>query len=138
MILLGHSEQVAAFVSRYSGKPFHPPYEAIGVVGNDGALTGGFVFTGYNGDGIEVSVAGKGIASRGAWGAVVRYVFDQLKCARLEMRTRRSNKIVRTILPRFGMTFEGRARRFYGDEDGLVFSLTRDDLSAFRSRWRLA
>lgn len=137
MIVLGHSETVATWVARQCGKPFHPPFEAIGIAGSDGALTGGFVFTGFNGDGIEVSVAGHGIASRGAWRAACNYAFDQLGCARLQMHTRRSNRAVRRILPRFGMTFEGVARRFYGDEDGLVFSLTASDLPAFRARWRL-
>ncbi len=129
-------EQVAEFVARFSGKPFHHPFTTIGVHDN-GTLTGGFVFTGFNGDGIEVSVAGRGVASRGAWRAACAYAFDQLGCARLQMHTRRSNKAVRRILPRFGMTFEGVARRFYGNEDGLVFSLTADDLAAFRARWRL-
>ncbi len=137
MILLGQSQKVADFVARASGKPFHPPFEAIGIENAAGVITGGFVFTGYNCDGIEVSVAGRGIASRSAWRAVTAYVFDKLGCKRLQMHTRRSNKTVRTILPRFGMTFEGIARRFYGDEDGIVFSLTADDLSAFRARWRL-
>lgn len=136
MIVLGQSEAVVDWVARACGKPFHPPFEAIGIAGASG-FTGGFVFTGFNGDGIEVSVAGRGIASRGAWRAACTYVFDQLGCARMQMHTRRSNRAVRRILPRFGMKFEGVARRFYGNEDGLVFSLTRDDLPAFRSRWGL-
>ncbi len=137
MIVLGYDDAVAGWVARLGGKPFHKPFHAIGVTDAQGGLTGGFVFTGFNGDGIEVSVAGRGIASRGAWRAACSYVFDQLGCARMQMHTRRSNKTVRRILPRFGMTFEGVARRFYGDEDGLVFSLTADDLAAFRARWRL-
>ena len=137
MILLGQSQTVADWVAQRGGKPFHPPFEAIGIIGAAGALTGGLVFTGYNGDGIEVSVAGHGIASRSAWRATVDYVFGQLRCKRLAMHTRRSNKIVRHILPRFGMTFEGVARRFYGNEDALVFSLTADEVPAFRARWRL-
>lgn len=137
MIVLNQSEAVAEWVARFSGKPFHLPYEAIGITDANGALTGGFVFTGYNGDGIEVSVAGRGIASRSAWRAAVAYVFDQLGCKRLQMHTRKSNAVVRRILPKFGMRYEGTARRFYGDENGLIFSLTTDDLSAFRARWRL-
>ncbi len=137
MIVIGQSEAVAAWVARASGKPFHPPFEAIGIAGADGALTGGFVFTGFNGDGIEVSVAGRGIASRSAWRAACAYAFDQLGCVRMQMHTRRSNKLVCRILPRFGMKHEGIARRFYGNEDGVVFSLTADDLAAFRARWGL-
>lgn len=137
MIVLDRPDDVAAFVAQSAGKPFHPPYKAIGITGASGALTGGFVFTGYNGDGIEVSVAGRGVASREAWRATLSYVFDQLKCVRLEMHTRDSNKRVKRILPKFGMKFEGRARRFYGREDGCTYALTIDDLPAFRVRWGL-
>src|SRR5436305_1690086 len=101
MILLGQNDLIAGWVQQFSGKPFCKPYETIGIVNAQGAITGGFVFTGYNGDGIEVSVAGKGIASRAAWGAACRYVFDQLGCKRLQMHTRKSNAVVRRILPRF-------------------------------------
>jgi RimJ/RimL family protein N-acetyltransferase len=137
MIALDRTEEVAAFVARAAGKPFHPPFTAIGVANDAGALIGGFVFTGFNGDGIEVSVAGRGIASRSAWRAALAYVFDQLGCARMQMHTRKSNVAVRRILPRFGVKYEGTARRFYGNESGLIFSLTSDDLAGFRARWRL-
>lgn len=136
-LIFGDSERVATWVGMLGGKPFTPPYQTIGVIDRFGTLTGGFVFTGYNGDGIDVSVAGHGIASRDAWRGVVNYVFDQLGCSRLQMHTRRSNKMVKSILPRFGMKYEGIARKFYGSEDGIVYSLTTDDLPAFRARWRL-
>jgi RimJ/RimL family protein N-acetyltransferase len=137
MIALDRTEEVAEFVARIAGKPFHPPFTAIGVANDAGALIGGFVFTGFNGDGIEVSVAGRGIARRSAWRAALAYVFDQLGCARMQMHTRKSNVAVRRILPRFGVKYEGTARRFYGNESGLIFSLTSDDLAGFRARWRL-
>lgn len=137
MIVLDRTDDVAAFVTQHGGKPFFQPFTAIGIAGADGALTGGFVFTGYNGDGIEVSVAGRGIASRSAWRAAVAYVFDQLGCVRMQMHTRKSNVKVRRILPKFGMRYEGTARRFYGKEGGLIFSLTTDDLPAFRTKWGL-
>lgn len=130
-------EIIAEYVGRIGGKPFRPPYTAIGVYDRSGIIYGGFVFTGFNGDGIELSVAGRGIACRTAWRAVVDYVFDQLGCQRLQMHTRRSNRRVTQILPRFGMKFEGIARRFYGQEDGVTYSLTVDDLPGFMSRWRL-
>lgn len=137
MILLGHDETVAEWVGRLTGKPFHAPYTAMGVLSSDGALTGGFVFTGYNGDSVEMSLAGRGVASRSAMAAVLHYVFEQLGCSRLQVHTRRSNKLVRKRLPNLGFAFESPARRFYGREDGLCYSLTIDDVAAFRSRWRL-
>lgn len=137
MIVLDRAEDVADFVGQAAGKPFHAPFTAIGITNAAGTLIGGFVFTGYNGDGVEVSVAGRGIASRSAWRAALAYVFNQLGCARMQMHTRKSNTVVRRILPRFGMKYEGTARRFYGKESGLIFSLTADDLPAFRKRWGL-
>lgn len=137
MIVFGQSKTVAGWASSLLGKPFHPPFETIGVLDGRGTLSGAFVFTGFNGDGIEVSAAGRGIASREAWRAAVSYVFGQLKCSRMQMHTRRSNKRVTSILPRFGMKYEGIARRFYGSEDGVLYSLTTDDLAGFKARWRL-
>jgi RimJ/RimL family protein N-acetyltransferase len=137
MILLGHDETVAQWVGSITGKPFHPPFTAIGSIDPEGHLTGGFVFTGYNGTSIEMSLAGHGVMNRGLWRAVMAYVFDQLACDRLEMRTATSNKHVRKLAPRFGFAYEGKSRRFYGREDAFVYSLVRDDLSSFRKRWRL-
>lgn len=137
-VLLGHDQAVADWVGRVTGKPFHPPFVAIGTVDRNGALTGGYVFTGYNGDGIELSLAGRGVVSREGWRVVLDYVFDQLKCSRLQMHTSRKNKTVkRNLHELFPRGFEGIARRFYGEDDAVCFALTKDDLSAFRARWRL-
>jgi RimJ/RimL family protein N-acetyltransferase len=137
MIVLGYDDAVAQWVARIGGKPFHEPYHAIGVTDAQGGLTGGFVFTGFNGDGIEMSLAGRGVAQRDAWRAVLSYVFDQLGCKRLQVHTRRSNNPVKAMLPRLKFKYEGIARRFYGTEDGIAYSLTTDDLAAFKARWRL-
>ena len=136
MILYAYDREVADYVGQANGKPFKIVDATIGVV-SGGRLIGGFVFTGHNGDGIELSLAGRGCITREAWRAVTRYVFDQLGCARLQVHTRRSNKAIKTTAPKGGFRFEGVARRFYGDEDGLCYSLTRDDLQAFRQRWGL-
>lgn len=138
MIIVGHDQAVAEWVAGKTGKPFHPPFVAIGVTGSEGGLIGGYVFTGFNGDSIELSVAGKGVVSRDGWRAVLDYVFGQLKCSRLQMHTSMKNKIVkRTLSKAFPRGFEGIARRFYGKHDAVCFALTVDDLSDFRSRWRL-
>ena len=73
MILLGHDDAVASWVGNINGKPFHPPYTAIGCVTEEGRLTGGFVFTGYNGTSVEMSLAGHGVTQRGLWRAVLRF-----------------------------------------------------------------
>ncbi len=138
MILFGHDQTVAEWVSQKVKKPFHPPFTAIGVLNCEGTLIGGFVFNDYTGDSIEMSLAGGGVARRSVWKAILAYVFGQLKCSRLQIHTRRSNKMVKKLAPKLGFVCEGKARNFYGDnEDGFVYSLVKSDLNTFRSRWRL-
>ncbi len=138
MILLGHSQAVADWVARINGKAFHPPFEAIGIIDQQGTLTGGYVFTGFNGDGVELSLAGRGVVSREGWRVVLDYVFNQLGCSRMQMHTsRRNKKVCKNLHELFPKGFEGIAKRFYGKDDGVVFALTKDDLGAFKARWRL-
>ncbi len=123
-------------------KPSSDPYSAFGLVDAEGRIQGGFVFTGYTGDSIELSAAGRAIATRGAINALLNYVFVQLGCSRIEMNVRRSNKrVLRMFKPAkdggVGVTYEGISRKLYGREDGVRFSLVSDDLRAFRMRWRL-
>lgn len=138
MILLGHDQIVAEWVGSKTGKPFHAPFTAIGIIDSDGTLTGGYVFTGYNGDGVELSLAGKGVVSRDGWRAVLDYVFIQLNCVRLQMHTSRRNKrVCRNLHELFPKGYEGIAKRFYGRDDGVCYALTADTLGDFKSRWRL-
>jgi RimJ/RimL family protein N-acetyltransferase len=135
--LVFDQQAVADWVGKLNGKPFDPPFSAFGVINSDGRLTGGFVFNNFTQTAVELSLAGRGIASRPAWRSVLHYVFVQLGCARLQVHTRRSNKAVASQAPKMGFRFEGVARRMYGDEDGLCFSLTVDDLPKFKERWKL-
>lgn len=135
-LLLGHDQTVAEWVGSRVGKPFHAVDATMGVIDRSGTLAGGMVFTGFNGSSIELSLAGKG--DRGLWRAALAYVFDQLGCSRLQIHTAADNRAVRRLAPRLGFTFEGKSRNFYGHRrDALQYSLTTDDLSEFRKRWRL-
>lgn len=140
-LLFGHDEAVAGWVAKIAkSKPFTPPYTTIGFVDDTGRLQGGFVFTGFNGNAIEMSGAGGAITTRGAWRALLSYVFDQLQCSRLQMHTRRNNKRVKRMLApnrKTNIAFEGVSRRLYGREDGIRYSLTVDDLPAFKARWKI-
>lgn len=135
--LIGFDQTVADWIASKTGKPFYPPYVAIGAVDEAGTLRGGFVFTSDTGDKIEMSLAGDGVANRTMWRVILNYVFEQRKRSRLQVHTRRSNKNVLRQLVKLGFHYEGVARRFYGREHGVCYSLTIDDLSAFRSRWKL-
>lgn len=138
-LLFGHDKTVAEWVARQAhSKPPVAPYTAFGFVDSRGTLTGGCVFTGYNGDTVELSLAGRSAATRSGWAAITSYVFDQLGCSRLQMHTNRRNKhTLRMLAGRLGVRYEGVARRFFGKDDGVCYSLTVDDLAAFRAKWRI-
>lgn len=136
-LLFEDAQAICKWVGERCGKDFKIWDTAIGVVNDEGVVTGGVVFTNYTGTSIEISLAGRGCFQRGVWRAVFDYVFRQLGCTRLSMHTAFSNKFVRHWASKGGWTFEGRARRFYGRADALVFSITVDDLPALQQRWRL-
>lgn len=127
IFLTGENDIVSAFVSSKTGDQYVDVMRTLGILTPEGRIVGGFVLTNYTGHGVELSVAGKGCVSRGAWRELGDIVFRELACQRLSVTTRRSNKRVRKMAPRFKFKFEGIARRFYGDEDGIVFSLLRDE-----------
>lgn len=137
-LLFGHDKTVGEWVGNKVRKPFLSPFTSIGVLDREGTLIGGFVFNDFTGTSIEMSVAGKGIFSRGAWRGVINYVFEQLKCSRLQIHTSRKNKTIKNIAPKVGFVFEGKSRNFYGEnQSALVYSLTTNDLPAFKKRWGL-
>lgn len=143
-LLFGHDATVAEWVAKQaSSKPPVEPYTAFGFVTPEGRLRGGAVFTGYNGDTVELSLAGRAAATRTAWAAITSYVFDQLKCSRLQMHTNRRNKrVLKMLAPPsgkggLGVRYEGVAKHYFGKDDGVVYALTVDELPAFRKKWRL-
>lgn len=137
-LLFGHDAAVAEWVAKQAhNKPFTPPFTAFGLVDITGRLTGGYVFTGYNGDTVEVSAAGNASIKREAWAAVLHYVFEQLGCSRLQMHTNRRNKRMLRIMHKLKMPYEGVAKRYFGRNDGIVFALTHDSLAAFKAKWRI-
>lgn len=143
-LLFGHDKTVAEWVARQAhSKPPVAPYTAFGFVDSRGTLTGGCVFTGYNGDTVELSLAGRSAATRSGWAAITSYVFDQLGCSRLQMHTNRRNKhTLRMLAPAagqggLGVHYEGVARSFFGKDDAIVYSLVKRDLPAFKAKWKL-
>ncbi len=140
VLLLGHDTVVAEWVARQAhSKPPVAPYTAFGFVDRRGTLVGGCVFTGYNGDSVELSMAGRAAATRTGWAAITKYVFDQLGCSRLQMHTRRSNRhVLKMLAKRLGVQYEGVARHYFGkDAHAVVYALTIDGLQPFRAKWKI-
>lgn len=143
-LVFGQDSVVASWVAAQAhSKAPTADFSAFGFVNASGALTGGCVFTGYNGTSVELSLAGRAAATRSGWAAIIQYVFVQLKCDRLQMHTRRSNKhTLKMLAPPIGhgglgLRYEGVAECYFGREDGIVYALTRKNLAAFRAKWKI-
>lgn len=134
--LFNHDEAVSIWVANQLGDShFHAYDSAWGLIDSAGELKGGCVFSNYTGTSIALSLAGGAVFQRQNLMAICNYVFGQLGCSRLEVRIRKSDAKLKKILPRLGLEYEGHARHFYGDEDGLIFSLTKRNLPAFLKKW---
>lgn len=129
-LVFGQDDLVAGWVSVNLGIPIAPPYTAIGGTRDGESLCIGAVFNNYNGSNIDISLYGPRGLTRGGIAAVYQYLFGQLKVNRVSALTRRSNKAMRQLLPRFGFKFEGIGARYFGParaDDAIRFVLFPDD-----------
>jgi RimJ/RimL family protein N-acetyltransferase len=129
-ILTGHDASVANWVAAHLGITIAPPYTALGVLDAAGAAIGGAVFSGYSGANIDITIYGPRALTRPAIRATFRYVFGQLRCARLTARCKRSNVAMRRLLERLGFRHEGTQRRYWGEgreNDALLYGMTKDE-----------
>lgn len=129
IVVYGEDAFVAEWAGGHLGKPFDPPFTAIGFSKDGATLSGAAVFNGWNGSNIDVTIYGPGCLSRESIRAVYEYVFGQIGAQRLTARTKRSNKRMQRLLPRLGFVHECVARRWYGPEranDAIVAALFRE------------
>jgi hypothetical protein len=122
-ILIGADPDVDTFVAIETGDPMYGSFRTIAIRNGQGRLVAGLCLNNYTGNGIELSGAGKAICLRSARQKLCDLVFGFLGCRRMSITVRKSNKRMRALAPRLGFKFEGIARAYYGNEDGLVLSL---------------
>ncbi len=133
-LVFNQHDTVACWVSEKIGTLISPPYVAIGATKDGHSLCGGAVFNDWNGHNIEITLASDGCLTRGTIRAVYHYLFNQSKAGRVSAHTRRSNKAMREMFPRFGFEFEGVARRYYGPakaDDAFLFVLFPENARKF-------
>lgn len=133
-LVLGQDSDVALWAEKRLGKPmgdlsrsFVAPYVAIGLQGKDGDLIGAAVLTHFDGHNINLTVVGRGAIHRGPMRAVISYCFDQLGCSRVSVVTR--SELVVRMAERLGWKREGVMRKFYGNADGILLGLLKEDFT---------
>lgn len=128
-LIFGRDAEVAEWVSERIGQPICPPFTALGWVDQFGRL-GACVFNNRDAANIDLTFAMDGLMGRDVMRAIAHYVFVQLGCSRVTMKTRKSNKRACRAAHIAGFKFETTLSRWYGSEDGVQFKMTSD-----KCRW---
>ena len=98
------------------------PRAVFGIV-DGGWVAGCFVVTWRSDTTAELSVYGR--VSPATFRQMFRTVFEQLGVYRLEIRTHHANAKIRRAAPKFGFTFQGSEKHFYGpNEHAYVYTMT--------------
>lgn len=128
-IITGRDADVAAWMfERSKCRPMQFNM-AIGIADDAGELTGGFMFTGFNGSDVEVHFYGPGTLKMRVFRAIFFIAVRQFNVNRVTIRTRKES-MARGVL-KLGAVYEGTVRRLYGptDEDrhaGKQFAFFRE------------
>lgn len=125
MIVSEPSAEIAAWVGARIGVEFHPPYTTLAHI-DRGRIIAGFVFNVWTGHDVEISLAADRL-SLTLMRAVFDYVTRQLGCRRATCRTRADNSNAQKLLARLGAELEGRQRGYFGDCDGLLYGIIKED-----------
>lgn len=119
---------IGEYVGSRLGVTISPPFQAIGFLTDDKRPLSAFVFNDFNSANIEMTiVAEPGGITRQVIRYVANYVFNTSKCRRLTVRTKRRNKLVLKLAPRYGFKYECIAKHYFNDDDAVVFRMLREE-----------
>ena len=121
-------EIIANYVESKLGITFSPPFQAIGFMADDKRPLSAFVFNEFNHSNMEMTVVSDpGGITRPILKYVANYVFVKSGCRRLTVRTKKRNKRVLQLAPRFGFKYESVAKHYFPDDDAVVFRMLKED-----------
>lgn len=132
-LLYGHSETVAAFVSKLipnCSRGFGA-CSAIGVLDDDGALVAGMVYHNWNPESDVIEMSGASLTprwlTRKVLHAIFYYPFGQLDCQLVVLRVTAGDQRLARIFHAFGMKRYTIPRLRGRTEDEAIYTLTDDD-----------
>lgn len=123
---------LANWFIRESGNNILPPFSAMGFMTKDGDIKGVAVFNDFNSSNVEIHLHAPKCICKQTYKAVLKYVFNELKCNRLTAKPYRSNKRLLRLLPRLGFEYECILHQYYGakpQEDAIVHKITPKNAS---------
>lgn len=127
-MILVEGENVAPFIESKLGIRLSEPYRAFGFMSDDKRPLCAFVFNDLSGANVEMTVyAEPGGITRGVLRYIANYVFNKNQCRRLTVRTKKRNRRVLKLAPRYGFQYECVAKHYFPDDDAVVFRMLRED-----------
>lgn len=121
-------DAIGEYVGNKLGVTISPPFMAVGFMTDDKRPLSAFVFNDFTQSNIEMTVyAEPGGITREVLRYVANYVFNKNKCRRLTVRTKKRNKRVLKLAPRYGFKYECIAKHFFTDDDAVVFRMLKED-----------
>jgi len=120
--------EIGAYVGSRLGVTICPPFQAIGFLTDEKKPLAAFVFNEFNHSNMEMTiVAEPGGITRQIIRYVAHYVFVKNDCRRVTVRTRKRNKHILKLAPRYGFKYECIAKQFFPDDDAVVFRMLKED-----------
>ncbi len=122
------NEAIAGFIEQKLQIKISPPYTAFGFASDDGRPMCAVLFNDFSGANMEMTIfAEPGGITRQVLRYLAGYVFTKNGCRRLTVRTKKRNKRVLQLAPRYGFKYECIAKHFFADDDAVVFRMLRED-----------
>lgn len=124
-LLAGHDEAVIAWADKWNGGLGRQPDMALGVINTDGVLVGALLLHKYNPWTWELEVFGR--VSKDVAKTFFQGVFVRAGVSRVEIKCARDNKGTRKAAPKFGFTWDGVRKGYYGPYgDALCWYMTAE------------
>jgi RimJ/RimL family protein N-acetyltransferase len=120
------NELIAAWAAAELKVTFAPPYIALASVDHRGTIIGVAVLNNFDCSNIDVTGIGEGAFTPSVIRSLAHYIFIQLNCSRVTLRTRRSNHRARRMLAKHFKP-EATLKSWFGTEDAFQFRMCRDE-----------
>lgn len=126
--MIVRNDQVAKFLleSQFSAR-FDDKFAGF-VFMRDGYPYGAAILNHFTGREVEITLATRGPITRQIIRVISGFCFQELKVARVVARTGQSNAKCRKLLEAMGFRAEGVLRRFFPDDDGVLYSLLESEM----------
>lgn len=116
-----------SFIKKSLGIELEAPFCGYAIYDTDGVVVGGFAFTNYTRDNVELTISVRELVTLRVCRFIAWLAFVDLGCRRISMRTRASNKQAIRAIEKTGAKLEGVAREYFNGEDAILFGLLRNE-----------